>query len=474
MGLKKEVPDWKNAGIEPSENLKSEGHKAGVKPPASLFNWFWYKVSEFLSEIKERVYTKDETYTKDEVDVSIAKKADKNLFENHTSNKNNPHSVDKIQVGLSNVDNSKQATKVEFDSHVASKTNPHSVTKVQVGLSNVDNIQQATKAEFNSHNTDITKHITDTERINWNSKATGDHSHNFSEIKNVPSASSSISGITRLIDSVVSSDISSAATPKSVKSAYDAAKSSEAQLNVHIADKGNPHDVSKVQIGLSNVDNIQQATKVEFTAHLNNKLNPHGVSKSQVGLGNVDNSKQATKVEFDNHVASKTNPHLVTKVQVGLSNVDNIQQATKTEFDSHNTDTSKHITEDERIKWNAKQEVSKLSKDELLYSGGLLMSEDHIITLSKTLANCENGWLLKWLPYNANTSTADKIYPSFQFIPKINGNGSEGTAGFTFPKVGYSTAGTKLLTYTSSTIKGHANNVVGDNKWGYLKEVWSY
>ena len=474
MGLKKEVPDWKNAGIEPSENLKSEGHKAGVKPPASLFNWFWFSVSEFLSEIKERVYTKDETYTKDEVDVSIAKKADKNLFENHTSNKNNPHSVDKIQVGLSNVDNSKQATKVEFDSHVASKTNPHSVTKVQVGLSNVDNIQQATKAEFNSHNMDTTKHITDTERINWNSKATGDHSHNFSELKNVPYASTSISGITRLVDSVVSSDISSAATPKSVKSAYDAAKFSEAQLNVHIADKGNPHDVSKVQIGLSNVDNIQQATKVEFTAHLNNKLNPHGVSKSQVGLGNVDNSKQATKVEFDSHVASKTNPHSVTKVQVGLSNVDNIQQATKTEFDSHNTDTSKHITEDERIKWNAKQEVSKLSKDELLYSGGLLMSEDHIITLSKTLANCENGWLLKWLPYNANTSTADKIYPSFQFIPKINGNGSEGTAGFTFPKVGYSTAGTKLLTYTSSTIKGHANNVVGDNKWGYLKEVWSY
>lgn len=301
MGLKKEVPDWKNAGIEPSENLKSEGHKAGVKPPASLFNWFWYKVSEFLSEIKERVYTKDETYTKDEVDVSIAKKADKNLFENHTSNKNNPHSVDKIQVGLSNVDNSKQATKVEFDSHVASKTNPHSVTKVQVGLSNVDNIQQATKAEFNSHNMDTTKHITDTERINWNSKATGDHSHNFSELKNVPYASTSISGITRLVDSVVSSDISSAATPKSVKSAYDAAKFSEAQLNVHIADKGNPHGVTKVQVGLSNVDNIQQATKVEFTAHLNNKLNPHGVSKAQVGLGNVDNSQQATKIEFNNH-----------------------------------------------------------------------------------------------------------------------------------------------------------------------------
>ncbi|MEG0601333.1 MAG: tail fiber protein [Vagococcus sp.] len=321
MGLKKEVPDWKNAGIEPSENLKSEGHKAGVKPPASLFNWFWFSVSEFLSEIKERVYTKDETYTKEEVDVSIAKKADKNLFENHTSNKNNPHSVDKIQVGLSNVDNSKQATKIEFDSHVASKTNPHSVTKVQVGLSNVDNIQQATKAEFNSHNTDTTKHITDTERINWNSKATGDHSHNFSEIKNVPSASSSISGITRLVDSVVSSDISSAATPKSVKSAYDAAKYSEAQLNTHSLDKDNPHSVTKAQVGMSNVDNVQQATKVEFTAHISNVSNPHSVTKAQVGLSNVDNSQQATKVEFN----------------------------------SHAMDTTKHITAAERNSWNSKQ-----------------------------------------------------------------------------------------------------------------------
>ena len=355
MGLKKEVPDWKNAGIEPSENLKSEGHKAGVKPPASLFNWFWFSVSEFLSEIKERVYTKDETYTKEEVDVSIAKKADKNLFENHTSNKNNPHSVDKIQVGLSNVDNSKQATKVEFDSHVASKTNPHSVTKVQVGLSNVDNIQQATKAEFNSHNTDTTKHITDTERINWNSKATGDHSHNFSEIKNVPSASSSISGITRLVDSVVSSDISSAATPKSVKSAYDAAKSSEAQLNVHVADKGNPHGVTKAQVGMSNVDNIQQATKVEFTAHSTNKSNPHAVTKAQVGLSNVDNTQQATKVEFTAHISNVSNPHSVTKAQVGLSNVDNSQQATKVEFNSHAMDTTKHITAEERDSWNAKQ-----------------------------------------------------------------------------------------------------------------------
>ncbi|WP_218683937.1 tail fiber protein [Carnobacterium maltaromaticum] len=454
MGLKKEVPDWKNAGIEPSENLKSEGHKAGVKPPASLFNWFWFSVSEFLSEIKERVYTKDETYTKEEVDVSIAKKADKNLFENHTSNKNNPHSVDKIQVGLSNVDNSKQATKIEFDSHVASKTNPHSVTKVQVGLSNVDNIQQATKAEFNSHNTDTTKHITDTERINWNSKATGDHSHNFSEIKNVPSASSSISGITRLVDSVVSSDISSAATPKSVKSAYDAAKYSEAQLNTHSLDKDNPHSVTKAQVGMSNVDNVQQATKVEFTAHSTNKSNPHAVTKAQIALGNVDNVQQATKVEFTAHISNFSNPHSVTKAQVGLSNVDNSQQATKVEFNSHAMDTTKHITAVERTKWNAKQDVSTLSRNTILWSGGLMMTGEHTITPSVALDKCENGWMIRFARYNPATAVRDDAYSVYVFIQKASVS-----IATDLPHGGESSAfSRKLLDVTNTTIRGKDGN----------------
>ena len=41
--------------------------------------------------------------------------------------------VDKTDVGLSNVDNVKQASKSEFDEHTANKNNPHSVTATQVG-----------------------------------------------------------------------------------------------------------------------------------------------------------------------------------------------------------------------------------------------------------------------------------------------------------------------------------------------------
>lgn len=41
--------------------------------------------------------------------------------------------VDKTDVGLPNVDNVKQASKTEFDDHTANKTNPHGVTAAQVG-----------------------------------------------------------------------------------------------------------------------------------------------------------------------------------------------------------------------------------------------------------------------------------------------------------------------------------------------------
>lgn len=59
----------------------------------------------------------------------------------------------------------------------------------------------------------------------------------------------------------------------------------------HIASKSNPHEVTKTQVGLSNVDNVKQAP---YT-HVSDKANPHGVTKAQVGLGNVDNTSDINK-----------------------------------------------------------------------------------------------------------------------------------------------------------------------------------
>lgn len=102
-------------------------------------------------------------------------------------------------------------------------------------------------------------------------------------------------------------------------------------LDEHDKDTTNPHKVTKAQVGLGNVTNVEQAPKTDLTSHTSNKTNPHGVTKSQVGLGNVSNVEQASKTEFNSHVADKTNPHSVTKAQVNLGNVDNYATANQTD-----------------------------------------------------------------------------------------------------------------------------------------------
>ena len=95
-------------------------------------------------------------------------------------------------------------------------------------------------------------------------------------------------------------------------------------LDKHTGNKSNPHSVTKSQVGLGSVPNVatndQTPTYSDTTTlvtlssgekisiafakiklaittlinHLANKSNPHGVTKSQVGLGNVENKSSAT------------------------------------------------------------------------------------------------------------------------------------------------------------------------------------
>lgn len=119
-------------------------------------------------------------------------------------------------------------------------------------------------------------------------------------------------------------------------------KANQADLTAHIQNHNNPHGVTKQQVGLGNVTNVEQASKQDFQHHLDNHNNPHSVTKAQVGLENVTNVEQASKQEFDAHATNSNNPHNVTKSQVGLGNVDNVRQASyesvealKREFQEH-------------------------------------------------------------------------------------------------------------------------------------------
>lgn len=70
------------------------------------------------------------------------------------------------------------------------------------------------------------------------------------------------------------------------------------------AERNHRHQVSDID-GLA--DKIEKATtqkanQSDFSAHINNTNNPHNVTKDQVGLSNVDNVKQAT---YTDHEATK-------------------------------------------------------------------------------------------------------------------------------------------------------------------------
>lgn len=128
------------------------------------------------------------TYTGTEIDEAVASAMDiaeqfptlQSTVNTHIGNKNNPHSVTKAQVGLSNVDNTSDlakpistATQAALDTisgnitaatdnladHIADEGNPHNVTKAQVGLSNVDNTSDAAKPVSTATQTALNKKL---------------------------------------------------------------------------------------------------------------------------------------------------------------------------------------------------------------------------------------------------------------------------------------------------------------------------
>ena len=55
MNFETQLPEWKNKGTEPSDDLQTNGFKEGYKPPAGVFNWFWSLVSKATKEIQEKI-----------------------------------------------------------------------------------------------------------------------------------------------------------------------------------------------------------------------------------------------------------------------------------------------------------------------------------------------------------------------------------------------------------------------------------
>ncbi|MCY8318521.1 hypothetical protein MOC71_17710 [Bacillus vallismortis] len=143
------------------------------------------------------------------------------------------------------------------------------------------------------------------------------------------------------------------------------------ELKKHTENLSNPHQVTKTQLGLGNVLDVEQASKSEFDLHTediirhvtNTERNTWNSKETTDGSQTkADKALENAKAYTDTHVLNKSNPHGVTKTQIGLDKVDNVQQASLTDFENHKNDTTLHVTQTEKDKWNGAQ-LYKLTGD---------------------------------------------------------------------------------------------------------------
>ena len=102
------------------------------------------------------------------------------------------------------------------------------------------------QTNIDNHIRDAPRHVSDQERIRWNGKADSTHRHRVSDID----------GLEAIIGNQTTN------------------KANQADLTAHIQNRNNPHNVTKAQVGLGNVDNVRQASyesvealKREFQEH---------------------------------------------------------------------------------------------------------------------------------------------------------------------------------------------------------------
>ncbi|MFP7497982.1 terminase [Bacillus subtilis] len=149
-------------------------------------------------------------------------------------------------------------------------------------------------------------------------------------------------------------------------------KDAHIDLAAHQNDMNNPHNTTKAQIGLGNVDNVQQAAKKDFDKHEQDQVrhvtstereNWNAKETPGEAQNKADQAEANAKAYTDSFAARRDNPNQVTKAQVGLGNVENVKQASQADFDAHLSNTKVHVSEGERNKWNAAQLI-KLTGDD--------------------------------------------------------------------------------------------------------------
>lgn len=110
----------------------------------------------------------------------------------------------------------------------------------------------------------------------------------------------------------------------------------ETKVNNHIANKSNPHTVTKTQVELGNVNNTSDADKPVSTAQA-------------TAIADAKAAGTTAQTSINSHAGRKDNPHIVTRAQLGLATTDQVVFAKTTAPSGFWKESS-----DERLKSNIK------------------------------------------------------------------------------------------------------------------------
>ena len=286
--------------------LSPVGIEEGVEFTASIIEGT-YATAQDLEDTRTEIIGKIDTLSNN-VD-----KNDKNLSE-HINNKNNPHEVDAEAVGLGNVPNvatnDQEPTYTEATelselttgeklsiafgkiakavknliSHIADVTNPHKVTKAQIGLGNVENKSSETiRSEITSANV---------------TNALGYTPLN-STLKGATNGLAELDENGKVLTSQLPSYVDDVLEYSS-KSAFPTTGESgkiyiATDTNLQYRWSGTAYAEISSSLALGETSSTAYRGDRGAIAYAHSQKtsgNPHGVTKSDVGLGNVINEKQ--------------------------------------------------------------------------------------------------------------------------------------------------------------------------------------
>lgn len=203
--------------------------------------------------------------------------------------------------------------------HAGLTNNPHGVTKAQLGLSNVTNDVQlkasALLSDLPDKNTSRANlQVYSTSQVDSQHNA---HANSTANPHNVTKAQIGLSNVTNNEQLIRNSNLNDLQSKSQARVNLDVYAKSEvtAQVNLHANLSNNPHNVTKTQVGLSSVTNDAQLKRASNLSDLTN------AATARTNL-NVYATSQVDS-QHNGHANRTDNPHGVTKTQVGLSNVPN-------------------------------------------------------------------------------------------------------------------------------------------------------